>query len=106
MTEDTVEIDSYIHMFIETSIGTLPVKVEFVGVEEDEDDGVRLSIDYNIDVEYEGGCPDLNNLPDQEAINLMEHLKKEIPIAVNKILEEEAKRIDDREELRQQSDSD
>lgn len=82
----------FIHMFVESSIGALPIKVGILTVSEseDEEDGVKLEIEFAVDEDH-GSCPDISTLPSEEAISLMEHLRVEIPKKVEQLLIEAAK---------------
>ena len=86
----------FIHLFIQSSIGVLPIKVGILSViEENEgsdspDDGVKIEIEFAVDEEY-SSCPDISTLPSEEAIGLIEHLRVEVPKKVEEILVEAAK---------------
>jgi len=92
------EEKAWFYFYVESSIGTLPVKVFIEDIQDQgEEEGMQLTIDYFIDSEHEK-CPELGNMPKDEAMSIMTQLKTELPKRIEKILEEEAQKVLDKDE--------
>lgn len=94
LTNHEFQSEDFFHMYMESRIGTLPVKVGILEVieEEEETGDCKIELEFCID-DTHPNCPDLNQLTTDEASAIVEHLREVIPQQVQKMLEEEAKRI-------------
>jgi len=95
-TEEKHEFQSedYFHLFVESSIGRLPVKIGILEVKEpeNEEDDLPIEIEFAID-ENHPEYKDIESVPQEEALLIMNTLHEEIPKRVSAMLEEAAKRV-------------
>lgn len=78
-----------IHVFVRSSVGPIPVRIDGVKVLDRSSERSRVSVDYQIDAEHDQ-CPDLEKVTHEETMRIMMVLKEHIPKIAQEILHDAA----------------